>query len=139
MLFKMERMLIELMQEQAVLEVLYEIGAHEVPRVVVMNKVDMCPNVKPGRDEAGRVWISASSGAGLEDLGLALAEAIGETPKEHHLVLQPSEGKLRAKLYQEADVLYESTTELGETQLKIRISEDRLATLMREFGRSPLH
>ncbi len=128
-----------LVQEQAVLEVLHEIGAHEVPRVIVMNKVDMRPEVKPGRDEAGRVWISANSGAGLEDLGLALAGAIGETPKEHNLVLQPSEGKLRAKLYQEADVLSESTTELGETQLTIRISEDRLATLMREVGRSPLH
>ena len=104
-----------------------------------MNKVDMRPEVKPGRDDAGRIWISANTGIGLEDLSLAIAEAIGETPKEHHLVLQPSEGKFRAKLYQEADVLSESTTELGETQLTIRISEDRLATLLREVGRSLLH
>lgn len=99
----------------------------------------MRPEVTPGRDEAGRVWISANSGVGLEDLGLALAEAIGQTPEEHDLILHPSEGRLRAKLYQEADVLSESTTELGETQLKVRISEDRLTTLMREVGRSPLH
>jgi len=36
-------------------------------------------------------------------------------------------------------VLSESTTDLGETLLKVRMSEDRLATLMREVGRSPLH
>ena len=72
-------------------------------------------------------------------MGLALAEAIGQAPEEHELVLQPSEGKLRAKLYQEADVLSESTTDLGETLLKVRMSDDRLATLMREVGRSPLH
>ena len=47
-----------LMQEQAVIRVLHEIGAHEVPRVIVMNKVDMRPEVKPGRDDAGRVWFS---------------------------------------------------------------------------------
>jgi len=127
------------MHELAVLEVLREIGAHEVPRIVVMNKVDMRPEVKPGRDKVGRIWISANSGAGLQDLSLALAEAIGQPPEDCELTLKPSEGKLRAKLYQEADVLSESTTELGETQIKVRISKDRLVALVREVGRSPLH
>ena len=128
-----------LMQEMAVLEVLHEIGADEVPRIIVMNKVDMRPEVTPGLDESGRIWISANSGAGLEELGMALANAIGQTPEEHELILKPTEGRLRAKLYQDADVLSESMTDLGETHLKVRISETRLASLLREVGRNSVH
>ena len=128
-----------LMQEQAVLEVLAEIGADEVPRVVAMNKVDQRTEVDPGKDESGRVWISAASGFGLSDLRDAIAEAIGQAPNEFDLVLSPQEGKLRARLYQEADVLQESANEFGETAMRVRISDDRLNTLLREVGRSPLH
>jgi GTPase len=128
-----------LMQEQAVLEVLAEIGADEVPRVVAMNKVDQRTEVDPGKDESGRVWISAASGLGLSDLRDAIAEAIGQAPNEFDLVLSPQEGKLRARLYQEADVLQESANEFGETAMRVRISDDRLNTLLREVGRSPLH
>jgi GTP-binding protein HflX len=128
-----------LMQEMAVLEVLHEIGADEVPRIIVMNKVDMRPEVIPGLDESGRIWISANSGAGLDELSMALANAIGQTPEEHELILKPTEGRLRAKLYQDADVLSESITDLGETQLKVRISETRLASLLREVGRDSVH
>ena len=127
-----------LMQEQAVLEVLAEIGADEVPRVVAMNKVDQRDEVQPGRDEAGRIWISAVSGLGMEDLRDAIAEAIGQAPSEHDLTLTPQEGKLRARLYQEADVLAESANEFGETAIRVRISDARLTTLLREVGRNPL-
>ena len=128
-----------LMQEGAVLEVLQEIGAYKVPRVVVMNKVDRRPEVVPGIDESARVWISANSGTGLEVLTTVLAEAIGQAPAEHQLVLKPCEGKLRAKLYQEADVLAESITDLGDTKLNVRISDKRLVSLIREVGRSSVH
>lgn len=127
-----------LMQEQAVLEVLAEIGADEVPRVVAMNKVDQRDEVQPGRDEAGRIWISAVSGLGMEDLRDAIAEAIGQAPSEHDLTLTAQEGKLRARLYQEADVLAESANEFGETAIRVRISDARLTTLLREVGRNPL-
>jgi GTPase len=127
-----------LMQEQAVLEVLAEIGADEVPRVVVMNKVDQRDEVQPGRDEAGRIWISAVSGLGMDDLRDAIAEAIGQAPSEYDLTLTPQEGKLRARLYQEADVLEERANEFGETAIRVRISDARLTTLLREVGRNPL-
>ena len=128
-----------LMQEEAVLEVLREIGAYKAPRVVVMNKVDLRPEMVPGIDESARVWISANSGIGLDALTTVLAEAIGQAPTEHELVLKPCEGKLRAKLYKEADVLAESVTDLGETKLNVRISDKRLVSLIREVGRSSVH
>ena len=59
-------------------KVLAEIGASEVPQVMVLNKIDRA-GMEPGleRDEYGKihkVWVSAQSGAGLELLRQALAE-----------------------------------------------------------------
>ena len=60
-------------------KVLAEIGAADIPQVLVFNKIDL-QDVPPSvqRDDYGRiarVFLSAKSGAGLEGLRLALAEA----------------------------------------------------------------
>lgn len=65
-------------QIEAVNEVLAEIGAADVPQIVVWNKIDQTP-AEPGieRDECGnilRVRLSARSGEGLPLLRQALAE-----------------------------------------------------------------
>ncbi len=60
-------------------KVLAEIGAADIPQVLVFNKIDLLdvpPSVQ--RDDYGRiarVFLSARSGAGLDGLRLALAEA----------------------------------------------------------------
>ena len=56
---------------QAVHEVLEEIDAHEVPTLVVMNKIDNLEEQKPRieRDEEGvprTVWVSAMDGLGID-------------------------------------------------------------------------
>jgi GTP-binding protein HflX len=66
------------LQTQAVDTVLAEIGAGEVPQILVWNKIDMTP-AEPTveRDEYGRirrVFLSARTGEGLGLLRLALAE-----------------------------------------------------------------
>ena len=76
-------------QMHAVADVLEEIGAGQVPQIVVWNKID-ATHAAPGveRDEYGRlarVRVSASSGAGLDLLRAALAEVArsrAETPNE---------------------------------------------------------
>jgi GTP-binding protein HflX len=60
-------------------KVLEEIGAGEIPQILVWNKID-ASGLAPGaeRDEYGRirrVFVSARSGAGLADLRGAIAEA----------------------------------------------------------------
>ncbi|OGS95646.1 MAG: GTPase HflX [Gallionellales bacterium RIFCSPLOWO2_12_FULL_57_18] len=60
-------------------KVLAEIGAAEIPQVLVFNKIDL-QDVPPSvqRDDYGRiarVFLSAKSGAGLDGLRLALTEA----------------------------------------------------------------
>lgn len=60
-------------------KVLVEIGAAEIPQLMVFNKIDL-QDVQPSvqRDDYGRisrVFLSAKSGAGLDGLRLALTEA----------------------------------------------------------------
>jgi GTP-binding protein HflX len=68
-------------QIEQVNEVLREIGADHIPQILVWNKIDAA-GLEPGieRDEYGkisRVFISARSGAGLDLLRDAIAEAAG--------------------------------------------------------------
>ena len=65
-------------QMRAVDDVLAEIGAEGVPRIVVLNKIDS-NGLDPGveRDEYGKiraVRLSALTGAGVPELRAALAE-----------------------------------------------------------------
>ncbi len=64
---------------QQVNAVLKEIGADEIPRIEVYNKIDMLNDCAPhiDRDADGRVqrvWVSAATGAGMDLLRQALAE-----------------------------------------------------------------
>ncbi len=70
-------------QMSAVTAVLDEIGAAEVPQIIVWNKIDLT-GVAPGieRDDCGniaRVRVSARSGAGLD----LLREALAEVARDH--------------------------------------------------------
>lgn len=65
-------------QIEQVDRVLAEIGADQVPQLLVLNKIDLA-GMEPGleRDEYGKirkVWVSAQSGAGMELVRQALAE-----------------------------------------------------------------
>ena len=74
-------------------KVLSEIGAADIPQVLVFNKIDL-QDVPPGveRDEYGRisrVFLSAKSGVGLDGLRVALLEA-----KTARQAAEASENKL---------------------------------------------
>ncbi|BBI99687.1 GTPase HflX [Ferrigenium kumadai] len=74
-------------------KVLEEIGAQDIPQILVLNKIDL-QDVAPGieRDEYGRIAairLSAKTGTGLDDLRAALvevrdAEAVEEPVQEWH-------------------------------------------------------
>lgn len=67
-------------QIEAVNEVLTEIGAAEVPQIVVLNQIDKVPGMEPEvvRESYGKILnikVSALTGAGIDRLRDALAEA----------------------------------------------------------------
>src|SRR3989338_8336907 len=76
-------------------KVLAEIGAADIPQVLVFNKIDL-QDVPPSveRDEYGRiarVFLSAKSGAGLDGLQLALTEAKTARQKSLASEFQPNQ------------------------------------------------
>lgn len=107
-------------------QVLDQIGAHDVPRIVVFNKIDLRDEVKEGieRDdlkEVRRVFLSAVTGAGIDELVAAISEKLGLPLVKETVVLEPSETKLRALLYARKAVLDEQIDEEGHFALTVKL------------------
>jgi GTP-binding protein HflX len=119
-------------------EVLAEIGADELPQLLVYNKIDQsgeAPQLQ--RDAAGRpvrVWISAVSGAGLELLLEAITELFQESVLHGWLQLSAADGRLRSRLYGLGKVISETVDERGDWSLEIRAPRQELERLFRKEG-----
>ncbi len=86
-------------------EVLNEIGADDVPQLIVCNKIDRLDGVEPkiDRNEEGRpirVWLSAQQGKGIDLLKTALTECLRQEMVRYTLSVPPSDGKVRGLLYE---------------------------------------
>jgi GTP-binding protein HflX len=117
--------------------VLSEIGADELPHLLVYNKIDMlddCP-ARIDRDSYGvprRVWLSALTGEGVELLVQAISERLGGEIFAQQIVLEPQYGNLRAQLYAHGAVEKETISEQGQMVLDVRLQKrDLLQTLSR--------
>ena len=112
--------------------VLEEIGAGEVPQLMVYNKIDVSGvEARLDRDEADRafrVWISAATGEGLDLLRKAIGERLSGARVCADLHLPPQAGRLRAKLIEIGAVQSERYDEHGWT-LAIDAPRDLLAPL----------
>lgn len=114
--------------------VLEEIGAAKIPRLEVFNKIDLLDNIAPhvDRDDCGnaiRVWLSAQTGQGVELLFDVLVEKFANTKVRKRLLLTPSQGNIRAKLFTHAQILEESIDEFGDTHLHVEIDVKHLGLL----------
>ncbi|OCG37402.1 ribosome rescue GTPase HflX [Gilliamella sp. Gris1-4] len=110
----------------AVDEVLHEIDAHELPTLLVMNKIDLIEGKQPSidRDENGipiRVWISAQNSLGLDQLFIALKERLAKQIQVCQLNLPAYLARLRSRLYQLNAVENEFINEDGSFHLDVRI------------------
>jgi len=98
-------------------EVLEEIGAGDVPQLLVMNKVDLIdtvPRVDRGDDGKPRqVWLSAAAGTGLDGLRDALGELLGGDRIRVGLELPLSAGRLHARLKAAGAIAGEAIDEHG--------------------------
>lgn len=103
--------------------VLGEIGAGDLPQLLVFNKIDRIDGAQPRydqdpaalADDAVResVWMSARDGTGLELLSQALARRLGMRRVEGALHLPPEAGRLHARLHALDAVREESSDEHG--------------------------
>jgi GTP-binding protein HflX len=110
--------------------VLAEIGADDVPQIQVFNKIDLLaePTPRVDRDDRGRVarvWVSASTGAGMDALRAAVAEHFRGTVHRYQLCLGPNDGGLRAWLFENAQVLEDRPERSGGWEMDVVIPDAR--------------
>ena len=122
-------------------EVLQEIGADEIPRLEIYNKLDLLEQ-KPRIDRNAdglpeRVWLSAATGDGVELLLQAVSELVGQDMVDEQLELAPDQGGLRAALYRLGAVESEKYSDDGVAHLEVRLPRADWNRLMKK-GPEPL-
>ncbi|NDK98535.1 ribosome rescue GTPase HflX [Photorhabdus bodei] len=110
----------------AVDSVLEEIEAHEIPVLLVMNKIDMLDSFTPriDRNEDNlpvRVWLSAQTGKGIPLLLQALTERLSGEIAHYELRLPPEAGRLRSRFYQLQAIEKEWIEEDGKVGIEVRM------------------
>ncbi|MEV4944686.1 GTPase HflX [Streptomyces sp. NPDC053755] len=119
-------------QLAAVREVFRDVGAVNVPEVVVVNKADAADPLvlqRLMRAERHAIAVSARTGEGIEEL-LALIDAELPRPQVEIEALVPyTQGGLVSRVHAEGEVLSEEHTAEG-TLLKARVHEELAAFLM---------
>lgn len=120
-------------------DVLAQIGAYQVPRLEVFNKLDLMTDPEPRleRNQDGvitRVWCSARTGAGMDLLVEALQERFHQEHVIRTLKLGPAEGRVRALVYERGKVLKENVLETGGWEIEVEFLPRDYARLVKQEG-----
>lgn len=120
-------------------DVLKEIGAHELPTLLVYNKIDLMdePLAKIERDQDGKpvaVWLSALTGEGTDLLLDAVAEYLPRKMVHTKLKIKPDQGAFRAALYSYKAVLNETYNDQGDVNLEIQLPESDFLRIVKQSG-----
>jgi GTP-binding protein HflX len=111
-------------QLASVRTVLGEIGAGDLPEVVVINKIDVADPITVDRLlrlYAGAVPISAQTGDGIPDLVDAIAAALREHMVDLELIVPYERGDVLASVHRFGEVLSQEHAD-GGSVLKVRIA-----------------
>ncbi|MBE1300543.1 MAG: GTPase HflX [Alteromonadaceae bacterium] len=119
-------------------EVLSEIGADEVPQLVICNKIDRLEGIEPhiDRNDEGapiRVWVSAQQGIGIDLLRNALTECLADKMVQYQLRVPPALGKLRGTLFTMNCIAQESYADDGDWLVDIRMPSKDWHRLVKNF------
>ena len=126
---------------EAVDKVLHEVGAGEVPQLLIYNKIDISgfePRVDLNdQQKAWRIWLSAISKAGFEGLLDVLSELFCEKTELYRLVLKAGEGQIRAFLFENGALESEIFDDNGDIHLKLSLTPSLHKGLARRFDICP--
>lgn len=119
-------------------EVLSEIGATDIPRLEVYNKIDLIEGAEPhvDRDDKGRpirIWISVLKEQGIELLREAIEELAQEEQFNAELRIPPHQGRLRGLLYELQAVESENTSDNGDILLTVSLPKSDWIRLGRQL------
>jgi len=122
----------------AVNKVLHQVGAGEVPQLLIYNKIDISgfePRIDlDDQQQAWRIWLSATTRSGFDELIDVLRNRFCETSARYKLVLQSNEGQIRAFLFESGAIESENFENNGDIHLKLRLTPSLLKRLQRRFG-----
>ena len=111
---------------ETVAQVLDDIGAGALPRLLVFNKVDLVDGATGiERNERGNircVRVSAATGAGIDSLLAAIAELVGEGRIQTRVQLPPQLQKLRSHLFALGAIASEAVEADGSSRLELDLS-----------------
>ena len=109
---------------QTVDKVVAQLGAQDIPRVMVYNKADKCdPDVIPFIRPDEGVKISAKSGEGIDDLLAAIEKALGKGKHKVKLCIPYSDGAVLDMLHREAQI--DSTDYAAEGTIVEAVVDDK--------------
>jgi GTP-binding protein HflX len=121
--------------------VLKQLDADRVPQIRVYNKIDLMgrrPRVTTNREGEGRaVWLSAVTGEGIPLLLEAISDRLRRKTLHRLIHLQPSQGRLRSRLFELGAVLHEQTEEDGGWTLELDMPEQDLQRFIKRENVDP--
>lgn len=113
-------------QIAAVRTVLEEIGAGDIPELLVFNKADLADPSRFLIDNPGSVAVSATTGEGVEKMLLTIGDRVRATATVMELLVPYDRGDVLAQVHREAQVLSEAATDDG---MVVRARVDEFAAL----------
>ena len=117
--------------------ILKELGISNIPCIRVNNKsdkVDLDEISNGTSNKYNEVWLSALKNTGMESLVDSIQFNRKKFMVKEWIELEPSQGKIRAKLYSLGRVLEETTSETGLIQLQLEIDKNELNSLISNKG-----
>ncbi|MFF2200136.1 GTPase HflX [Streptomyces sp. NPDC058145] len=118
-------------QLAAVREVIRDVGATDVPEIVVINKADAADPLvlqRLLRVEKRSIAVSARTGQGIEELLALIDNELPRPSVEIEALVPYTHGKLVARAHTEGEVISEEHTAEG-TLIKVRVHEELAADL----------
>jgi len=124
-------------------EIIEQIDAQEIPRIIVMNKIDGIDDFKPriDKDHEGkiyRVWLSAHTGDGIELLYEALSERLSGMMTCASIKLDVQSAYIRSEIHKVGFIQKEIMNEFGQWLLEINVTSHYLERLLDKQGVSLL-
>ncbi len=127
---------IDLMQQ--VDTVLEEIGALSIPTIRIFNKIDLSGESphqeRDGKGRAGKIWLSAKTGDGIELLLKAMSEHYRQHRTFFRLHLPATAGRLRARIYDRMEIIDEHEDGGGGWIIEVTLDSRDSDWLKRQTG-----
>ena len=124
-------------------EIIEQIEAHDIPSIIVMNKIDEISGFSPrlDKDDQGniyRVWLSANTGEGIDLLYKALSQSLSGMMTFARIKLDVQSAYIRSEIHKVGFIQKEIMNEFGQWLLEINVTSHYLERLLDKQGVSLL-